>query len=61
MLAPLLCNIFFAAVISVAYTRFKANNDIMDALVRLRKKMRAGGSNCRRASPGDVALRHALH
>ena len=41
-LAPLLFNIFFAAVINVAYTRFKANKDIMDALVHLRKKKRAG-------------------
>ena len=36
MLAPLLFNIFFAAVINVAYTRFKADKDIMDALVHLR-------------------------
>ena len=60
VIAPLLFNIFFAAVISVAYTRFKADKDIMDALVHLRKKQGAGGSNCRRASPGDAALGHAL-
>ena len=38
VLAPLLFNIFFAAVISVAHTRFKADKDIMDALVHLSKK-----------------------
>ena len=43
MLASLPFNIFFAAVINVAYTRFKADKDIMDALVHLRKKKRAGG------------------
>ena len=43
MLAPLLCNIFFAAVINVASTRFKADKGIMDALVYLRKKREAGG------------------
>ena len=32
----------------------------MDALVHLRKKRGAGGSNCRRVSPRDVALGHAL-
>ena len=42
-LAPLLFNIFIAAVINVAYTRFKANTDIMDALVHLRGKKGAGG------------------
>ena len=43
VLAPLLVNIFFAAVINVAYTRFKVKKDIMDALVHLRKKNGAGG------------------
>ena len=60
---PLLFNIFFAAVINVAYKRFKAGRDIMNALVHLGKKKRAGGagrSNCRRASPGDATLGHAL-
>ena len=33
MLAPSLFNIFFAAV--VAYTRFKADKDIVDALVHI--------------------------
>ena len=63
VLAPLLFNIFFAAVINVASTRFKADKGIMDALVHLRKKRRAGGvegSSCRRVSPRDTALGHAL-
>ena len=38
MLAPLLFNIFFAVVINVASTRFKADEGIMDALVHLRKR-----------------------
>ena len=42
MLAPLLINIFFAAVINVASTRFKADKGIMDALVHLRKQRGAG-------------------
>ena len=64
MLTPLLSNITFAAVIkSVTYTRFKVDKDIMDALVHLMTKRGWGGakeSNHRRASPGDVALGHAL-
>ena len=46
VLAPLLFNIFFADVINVAYTRFKADKGIMDASVHLRKKWGwgAGGS-----------------
>ena len=43
VLAPLLFNIFFAAVINVASTRFKADEGIMDALVHLRKKRGARG------------------
>ena len=43
VLALLLFNIFFAAVINVASTRLKADKGIMDALVHLRKKMGAGG------------------
>ena len=42
VLAPLLFNIFFAAVINLASTRFKADKGIMDALVLLRKKRLAG-------------------
>ena len=58
--APLLFNIFFAAVINVASARFKADKGIMDALEHLGKKRRAGGSNCRRVRPGDAALGYAL-
>ena len=43
VLAPLLCNIFFAAVTNLASTRFKADKGIMDALVHLRDKRGAGG------------------
>ena len=53
--APLLFNIFFAMVINLASARFKADKSIMDALVHLRKKRGAGGSNCRRVSPRDPA------
>ena len=62
MLAPLLINIFFAAVINVAYTRFKGDKGIMAALVHLRKKKGAGGAegNNRRRASGDVASGHAL-
>ena len=60
VLAPLLFNIFFAAVINVASTRFKADKCIMDALFHLRKKRGAGGINCRRVSPRDAALGYAL-
>ena len=64
VLAPLLFNIFFAAVINVASARFQADKGIMDAfLVHLRKKRGvggAGGSNCRRVSRHDAGLGHAL-
>ena len=43
VLAPLLFNIFFAAIINVASTRFKADKGVMDALVHLKKKKGAGG------------------
>ena len=43
VLAPFLLNIFFAAVINAASTRFKADEGIMDALVHLRKKRGAEG------------------
>ena len=63
--ALLLFNIFFAAVIYLAFTRFKADKDIMDTLVHLRKKRGrggggVGGSNCRRVSPRDAAMGYAL-
>ena len=35
VLAPLLFNTFFAAVLNVVYTRFKANKDMVDALVHI--------------------------
>ena len=62
----LLFKLFFAAVMNVAYTRFKADKDIVDALVHLSKTQRRVGEgggvgwNCRRASPGGAPLRHAL-
>ena len=43
VLAPLLFNIFFAALINVASARFKVDKGIMDALVHLRKKREAEG------------------
>ena len=43
MLAPLLFNNFFTAVINVASTRFKAGKGTMDALVHLKKERGAGG------------------
>ena len=43
VLAPILFNIFFAAIINLASTRFKADKSIMDALVHPRKKRGAGG------------------
>ena len=42
VLAPFRFNIFFAAVMNMAYARFKADKDIMDALVHPRKKAEAG-------------------
>ena len=43
VLAPHWFNIFFAAVINEASTRFKAEKGIMDALVHPRKKTGVGG------------------
>ena len=43
VLAPLLFNIFFTAVMKVASARFKVDKGIMDALVHLRKKRGTGG------------------
>ena len=54
VLAPLLFNIFFAAVINVASTRFKADKGIMNALVHLRKKRKAGGRGG--ATAGEAVL-----
>ena len=44
VLAPLLFNIVFAAVINVTFTCFKADEGIMNASVHLRKKKGAGGA-----------------
>ena len=54
VLAPLLFNIFFVAVINVASTRFKADKGIMNALVHLRKKRGVGGR--REATAGEPVL-----
>ena len=54
VLAPLLFNIFFAVVINVASTRFKADEGITDALVHLRKKSGAGGRG--EATAGESVL-----
>ena len=54
VLTPLLFNIFFAAVINVASTRFKADKGIMNALVHLRKKREAGGRG--EATAGESVL-----
>ena len=53
-LVPLLFNVFFAAVINLASTRFKADKGIMDDLVHLRKKRGAGGRG--EATVGESVL-----
>ena len=61
VLAPLLFNFFFAAVINVTSARFKADTGITDALVHLRKKREAGGRG--EATVGesvDATLGHAF-
>ena len=58
VLAPLLFNIFFAAAINLASTRFKTNKGIMDALVHLRKKRGAGGRG--EATAGESFLETPL-
>ena len=52
VLASILINFFFVAVINVAYTRFKADKDITDALVHLRRRKRGRGE----AAVGEPAL-----
>ena len=42
VLAPFLFNIFFAAVINLASTRFKADKGMVDNLIHLRRKRGAG-------------------
>ena len=54
VLAPLLFNIFFAAVINVTYTRCKAVKGIMDALVPQMKKKGARGRG--KATAGESVL-----
>ena len=54
VLAPLLFNIFLAVVINVAYTRFKVDKDIRDALVYLREKKWAEGRG--EATAGEPVL-----
>ena len=54
VLATLLFNIFFAAVINSTYPRFKADKGIMDALVHLGKKRGAEGQG--EATVGESAL-----
>ena len=58
VLAPLLFNIFFAAVINGASTRFKADEGIMDALVYLREKRGVGGRG--EATAGESVLATSL-
>ena len=52
--APLLFNIFFAVVINLTSTRFKADKGIMAALVHLREKRGYGGWG--EATVGESAL-----
>ena len=58
VLAPLLFNIVFVAVINAASARFKADKGIMDALVHLRKKRRVGGRG--EATVGESVLATSL-
>ena len=58
VLALLLFKIFFVAVINVAYTRFKADKDIMDALVHLRNNARAEKRG--KSTAGETALATSL-
>ena len=46
--------LFFAAIINVTFTRFKADKGIMDALVHLRKKRGPGGRG--EATAGESVL-----
>ena len=58
VLALLLFKIFFAAVINVACTRFKVNEDTMNALMHLRKNMGVGGRG--EATAGEPVLMTSL-
>ena len=55
VLAPFLFNILFAAVINVAYTRFKADKDILDA-----PEEKAGAEGWGEATAGEPALAASL-
>ena len=48
VLTPLLFSVSFAAFINVVYTRFKADKDIVDALVHFNKKIKWRGG------PGEL-------
>ena len=54
VLAPLLISIFFAAVINMASTRFKADKDSMHALVHLRENK--GTEGWGGATAGELVL-----
>ena len=54
VLAPILFNIFFAVVINMASTRYKADEGITDALVHLRKKRGVEGR--REVTDGESVL-----
>ena len=55
VLAPLLFNIF-AAVVNVVYTRFKANKEIVDALVHLSEEEENGAKGRGESTAGEPAL-----
>ena len=55
VLSPLLFNVFFAPVINLASTRFKADKGTMDVLVCLRKKRGAGGAGGRTVRESALA------
>ena len=57
VLATLLFNIFFAALMNVAPTQFKVDKDIMDALIHLRGKEGAGGRGEETARTSVLAKR----
>ena len=59
MLAPLLFNIVLAAVINVVYTRFKADEDIMDTLLVYPRKQTGAGKRGETTS-GEPVLETSL-
>ena len=62
VLAPLLFNIFFAAVIRGLHASQgrRRHHGRFGTAEEEKRGGRARGSNCRRVSPGDAALGHAL-